>query len=219
MIDPTKNLMNKIANLFLSLLISVWTDIANTSNAIDIPPLEANAIHHFIRTLAYLSFCKQTPSYFFSNESTFPPVSQLNSFLFSRVIQWFSKPGEDDVRSVWGRLHRNCSHILWYERICNKVNSKFAFVSNVSILSQDNDQYRLSSKVCEDIGLVKVNNLKKAFGPIATRSVSIASGITLSIHVARRRESALDTMKIVMINLTNTQLPDQVQDSSIIAID
>ena len=87
------------------------------------------------------------------------------------------------------------------------------------ILSQDNDQYRLSSKVCEDIGLVKVNNLKKAFGPVATRSVSIASGITLSIHVARRRESALDTMKIVMINLTNTQLPDQVQDSSIIAID
>ena len=111
MINPTKNLLNEIVNLFLSPLISAWTDTANASNAIDIPPLKANAIHHFIRTLAYLSFYKQTPLYFFSNESAFPPVSQLNSLLFSRVIEGFSKPGEDDARSVWSRPHRTCSHI------------------------------------------------------------------------------------------------------------
>ena len=61
----------------------------------DVPPLQDNAIYHFIRSLAYLSFYKQTPSCFFGNESAFPPVSQLNSTLFSRVIQGFSKPGKE----------------------------------------------------------------------------------------------------------------------------
>ena len=48
MIDPSKNLLNEIVNLFLSPLISAWTDTANVSNAIDVPPLQAKAIHHFI---------------------------------------------------------------------------------------------------------------------------------------------------------------------------
>ena len=219
MIDPSKNLLNKIVNLFLSPLISAWTDTANASNTKDVPPLKANAIHHFIRTLAYLSFYKQTPSYFFGNENAFPPVSRLNGSLFSRVIQGFSKPGEDEVRSVWGRPYQTCPNISRCERMCNELNSKLAFVPNVSILSQDDDQYRLSSKTCEDIGLVRVNNPKKAFGPVATGSVSITSGITLSIHVARRGESALDVTKIVMMNLTNAQLPEQVSGSNIIAMD
>jgi hypothetical protein len=94
--------------LFLSPLISAWTDTANASNTKDVPPLKAGAIHHFICTLAYLSFYKQTPSYFFGNENAFPPVSRMNGSLFSRVIQGFSKPGEDDVRSVWGSPSPSC---------------------------------------------------------------------------------------------------------------
>ena len=39
MINPSKNLLNEIVNLFLSPLISTWTDTAKASNAIDIPPL------------------------------------------------------------------------------------------------------------------------------------------------------------------------------------
>ena len=177
MIDPSKNLLNEILNLFLSPLISAWTDTANASNAADISPLHANAIHHFIRTLAYLSFYKKTSSSFFDNESAFPPVSQLNRSLFSRVINGFSRPGQDDMRSVWDQTYKACPHISRCERMCNEVNSTLAFVSKVSILSQDDDQYRLSSKVCEDIGLVRVNNPKKAFGPVATGSVSITTGI------------------------------------------
>ena len=100
MINPSKSLLNEIVNLFLSPLISAWTDTANASNARDVPPFQANAIHHFIRTLAYLSFYKQTPASFFGNESAFPPVSQLNCSFFSRVLQGFSKSGEDDMRSV-----------------------------------------------------------------------------------------------------------------------
>ena len=219
MIDPSKNVLNEIVNLFLSPLISAWTDTANASNPTDAPPLQVNAIHHFIRTLACLLFYKKTPSSFFGNESAFPPASQLNGPFFSRVTKGFSKPGEDDVRSVWGKPHRTCPNVSRCERMCNEVNSKFAFVPNVSMLSQDDDQCRLSSLACEDIGLVRVNNPKKAFGPVATGSVSVTSGITLSIHVAHRGESALDVTKIVMMNLTNAQLPDQVQGSNIIAMD
>ena len=58
MIDPFKNLLNEIVNLFLSPLISVWTDTANASNTINLPHLQVN-----------LLFYKKTPSCFFGNES------------------------------------------------------------------------------------------------------------------------------------------------------
>ena len=58
MIDPSKNLLNEIVNLFLSPLISVWTDTANASNTINLPHLQVN-----------LLFYKKTPSCFFGNES------------------------------------------------------------------------------------------------------------------------------------------------------
>jgi len=39
-----------------------------------------------------------------------------------------------------------------------------SYVDKISIISQDDDQYGLTSKLCEEIGLVKINNPKKALG-------------------------------------------------------
>jgi len=79
---------------------------------------------------------------------------------------------------------RTCLNVLCCEKACNQINASLAYIDKISILSQDDDHYRLTSKSCEDIGLQRINNPKKAYGPVATGSVSLTSGITLSIHVA-----------------------------------
>ena len=71
--------------------------------------------------------------------------------------------------------------------MCNRQNSYLLLVPDISILSTKDDQYPLSSSSCDDIGLVCVKNSMKAFGPVATGCVSLASGLTLSVHIARRQ--------------------------------
>ena len=47
-----------------------------------------------------------------------------------------------------------------------EVASQIAFVKNHTIISKDDDQYRLSSKANDEAGLVRVRNPTKAFGPV-----------------------------------------------------
>ena len=57
------------------------------------------------------------------------------------------------------------------------------------MFSQEDNQHRLLSKVCEDNSLARVNNPKKTLGPIAAGSEFFTSGIAMSIHVVHRKKS------------------------------
>jgi len=174
---------------------------------------------HFIKTLAYLSFYGKTPTVFFGNERAFPPASRLSLTLFRRVLKGLSKPSCDQLISMWEEPFKTCPNVLFCEKKCNEINSSLAYIDNISIISQDDDQYRLTSKLCEEIGLVRINNPKKAFGPVATGCVSLTSGITLSIHIANRGETPLEITQILMMSLTKKLLPQHARESNIIAMD
>ena len=64
-----------------------------------------------------------------------------------------------------------------------------------------------------------MKNPRKAFGPVATGCVSLASGLTLSVHIARRGETPLHISQILFMNLMNCQLPAQVFGRNIVAMD
>ena len=51
-----------------------------------------------------------------------------------------------------------------FEERIGKLNAELCFVPDVTIISADDDQHRLSSKFVDDIGLVRVNIPNKAFG-------------------------------------------------------
>ena len=96
-------------------------------------------------------------------------------------MKGLSKPSCDQLIGMWEEPFKTCPNVLFCEKKSNEINSSLAYVDKISIISQDDDQYRLTSKLCEEIGLVRINNPKKAFGPVATGCVSLTSGITLSL--------------------------------------
>ena len=218
-IDTTENIMMQVAGLFLDPVMSGWVDAANAGTTPDDALLTDVDMYHFIQTLAYLSFYGKTPTVFFNNEDAFPPASFLSHSLFTRVLRGFANRSSDEFSSIWEAPYRTCHNVICCEKQCNQINASLAYIDKISILSQDDDHYRLTSKTCEDIGLQRINNPKKAFGPVATGSVSLTSGITLSIHVANRGETALDVTQILMMSLTNKVLPHQAKGSNIIAMD
>ena len=218
-INTSSDIMNQIVNLFVDPLISRWLDAANASNHQDDVPLTDEDMRHFIKTLAYLSFYGKTPTVFFGNERAFPPASRLSLSSFRRVLKGLSKPSCDQLISMWEEPFKTCPNVQFCEKKCNEINSSLAYIDKISIISQDDDQYRLTSKLCEEIGLVRINNPKKAFGPVATGCVSLTSGITLSLHIANRGETALDITQILMMSLTKKLLPQKAIGSNIIAMD
>lgn len=161
-IDTSRKIMKQVVGLFLDPIISGWVDAANAGNTQDDAPLTDEDMHHFIKTLAYLSFYGKTPTVFFGNEHAFPPASDLSHSLFTRVLRGFAKRSSDEFRSSWEAPYRTCLNVLCCEKACNQINTSLAYIDKISILSQDDDHYRLTSKSCEDIGLQRINNPKKA---------------------------------------------------------
>lgn len=217
--NNNSNLLLEVSKLLIDPLIPCWTDAANAGNNEADTIVEQSHMREFITIFSYLSYYQKTHTIFFGNKAAHPPATSLNQNVFTRVLKGFSSPQRDTLPMSWDGPVKPCFSVSTCERRCNETNSTIAYIPNVSILSQDDDQYRLRSKLCEDIGLVRVNNPKKAFGPVSTGSVSLTSGITLSVHLSIGSESSLMTTKILMMNLLNVALPEQVKGKNIVAMD
>ena len=215
-IDMQKDIMNEVVRIFVDPVLNSWTAAANAGRNENTPLLSPQDVCEFIRTLAFLSTYKETPTEFFASVDRYPASVTCSEIAFKRVLNGFSNGKQE---SKWFEAHRTCADIIECEKMCNTVNAQNAYVPRATILSKDDDQYRLRSRKCEDIGLVRVNNPKKAYGPVTTGCVSLVTSITLSAHIAGPGESALDVAKIVMMHLTNCQLPEQVKGRNIIAMD
>jgi hypothetical protein len=83
------------------------------------------------------------------------------------------------------------------ERQFTKISSKVAYTRS-TIVSLDDDQYRIQSALSEELGLVRINNPKKAFGPVSTNAVSAVSGIILGMRLLRRGENLQQVVQIVL---------------------
>ena len=80
----------------------------------------------------------------------------------------------------------------------------------------------MSSKRNEDVGLVRVRNPKKAFGPVSTGSVSLCTGITLATRLSGQKEELKTTIQTLLTQLLNERHPERIAShnpSNLIAMD
>ena len=97
--------------------------------------------------------------------------------------------------------------------------SRLALIPRRTILSVDDDQYRVQSALTEDLGLTKANNPKKAFGPVSTNAVSVVTSMVLGMRLLGRGENFQDIVKILLMWMQHVSLPEQVQGKHLIALD
>ena len=105
------------------------------------------------------------------------------------------------------------------ETTISQTNRDLLFVKDITVLSTDDDQYRLSSSRVDALGLVRVNNPRKAFGPVSTMCASVATGMALCTRLSGREESNLQTVKILLMGLTGEVLPERVRVQNLFAMD
>jgi hypothetical protein len=213
--------LNNIISLFVSPLIPVIISAVNAAAATNEETIGINEAINFIRCLIALSYYRVTQSVLFEKSHVFPLASTLNEDDFKKVMNGLkSKPQSmnDDSEIMWDRPFMEDQSIRKGEEAIVKINREF-FLPNKSILSTDDDHLRLSAIDCENIGLPRKNNPKKAFGPVATCVVSLTSGISLASRIAGRGENDVQTIRILCRNLFNKELPEQVDASNMFAMD
>jgi hypothetical protein len=215
--------LNEIASLVIKPLIPVIVQATNSSvkGCSSKGKVSNKDAAHFIRCLIALSIYRVSPNKFFSKKHLFPLAKDLNENLFKKVYNRLNSPRKSDNQDstiYWDKPFTEDPSIRDGEESITRINRQF-FLTDISILSTDDDHLRLSSSECEDIGLPRKNNPKKAFGPVSTGIVSLTSGITLATRIAGRGEKDLATMQILCQSLFNKQLADQVETNNLFAMD
>ena len=147
-----------------------------------------------------MSFYHCSPSTFFSpnNRLEFPVAANFNEFRFNNVLKGLSgrssRPG-----ATWGEVFGEDDLMRSMERQVGEISSKIGFVHGATILSIDDDQFRLSSRLVSDVlGLDRVRNPKKAFGPVSTGAVSITTSLTLATRLSGRGETNLESLQVLL---------------------
>jgi hypothetical protein len=118
----------------------------------------------------------------------------------------------------WDKPYSDDKDIRHLERSFTEASSRIAFTPN-TIMSIDDDQYRLRSALVENMGFVRVNNPKKAFGPVSTNCVSIATSIVLGVNLLGRSQNYNDVIKILLMWMTGKSQESDVKGENMICLD
>ena len=213
--------LSDIVNLFVAPLIPVIISAVNSSASNNDHTIETDEAIHFVRCIMALSIYKQSPSLFFDNMDMFPLAATLDKKKFNKVLNGLNRKRQsifEDSEIRWDRPFSEDPCIRDGEDAITKINRQF-FIPDVSILSIDDDHLRLSSDLCEQIGMPRKNNPDKAFGPVSTGVISLTSGITIGNRIAGRGENDEKTVTILFLNIFNKKLADQIKCTNLIALD
>lgn len=163
---------SSILNVFMRKLVPLLADIIGRCDQDGDRDNEAPGadcvseleVVEFIKCLCLLSVYRTTPTNFFDGdlEWLYPVAADRSQPIFSRCMRGLGQhptsgsegPGS---RMSWRAPFEEDQCIRQVERATAELMSKLCFVRDKSILSIDNDQYRLSSKKADEIGLVRVN--------------------------------------------------------------
>ena len=85
-----------------------------------------------------------------------------------------------------------------------------AYIRGRTIISLDDDQYRLKSSLSEAMGFVRINNPKKAFGIVSSNAVSLTTSMILGMRLIGRGESFDDVVRIVLMWMQNVDMVDLI---------
>ncbi|CEP03616.1 SAP domain-containing protein [Plasmodiophora brassicae] len=161
---------------------------------------------HFVRVLACLSVYKTTPSVFFDPDRAhlYPAAANFSQDRFRVIMSAFKTKRGCDSSTVttWDRPFSTDILIRRTEVAFTRTSCAVAFVQPKSILSVDDDQYRLTSALSEELlGMTRVSNEKKAFGIVSTNAVSLTSGILLGVRLLGKGEGYGDVDMVLDICL------------------
>jgi hypothetical protein len=132
---------------------------------------------------------------------------------FNRVLSGLKDKRGSESYNQWEEPFANDPAIRLLERTFSESCARMCLSSN-SYLSIDDDQYHLQSKKSEDLGLTRVNNPKKAFGPVSTNVVSLASGIIVGMRLLGRGENYQTVVKILLRWIHFQDCDDRVRGSN-----
>lgn len=93
------------------------------------------------------------------------------------------------------------------------------FIPVKSILSLDDDKFKVSPHMCRRYGLVP-KKIDKGHGPVQHAIVSPVTSIFLGGHIEQAGENMLNCIQRLVMNLTSTRFPDHVRlDEILVAFD
>ncbi|MGH3053919.1 MAG: hypothetical protein ACRDL7_02955 [Gaiellaceae bacterium] len=184
-----------LPNSYLERLVEAANRNVSSGNEV----VDVDDVKHFIRVICWLSYYQCPTSKFFDPvESEDHPASRNFSHQrFKKVMKGLA--GRKDPGNVWGHPFGEDIDIRMIENLMAQISAPLAFIAGETILSVDDDQYRLSSRRVESqLGLTRIKNPRKAFGPVSTGAVSLNTGITFATRLKGREESTLENLEMVM---------------------
>ena len=163
-------------------------------------------VYAFTKVLASLMSYNDTPTNFLDSglREKYPIVNTLDQSSWRLVFRGINTRQNNQRRLglTWSEPFSEDPKIREAEAKFSRFFSDLLLVPDVTILSTDDDQLRLTSTLVEELGFPRVNNPKKCFGPVATGVVSLVTGTVLAFRLSGRSESSLDTFKILTLHLT-----------------
>jgi hypothetical protein len=207
------NTLSGCSNYFLDSISSFVYDAAQAGSTIDNPVSGADLIN-FIRTLATLSFYRVTPTNLFklNRSRAYPLGQQCNQASFKKILKSLNSQREQSAEYLsWNSRIAADEGIRRTERAFTQASSRIAYIPGQTIVSLDDDQYRLRSALSEAMGFSRINNPKKAFGIVSTNAVSLVSSMVIGMRLIGKGESFDDVVRVILMWMQGVDLASQVR--------
>lgn len=154
------------------------------------------------------------------------PKMGLQPFMYKEVLRRLSIQesnaqhiaGDEEftgaaMRNYWKPPMSLSPDIMEAQEELRRFNCSLAFFESKTIISMDDNQLRLRSKKSEEqIGVSRVRNPKKTFGPVEHGLVNLLLGFFLGGHVGMAGEGTVDAVKLLYRSL----LPNKYLESQLL---
>lgn len=187
-----------VANLFIRDLVGPLVVCINTAFDSADDAVSTDDVVEFIRTFAVLSVYRCSPTALWDKEIG-PTVYHLgidrDQRIFKKCMNAINKgrrsDGSGGCSSVWGEPFQEDETVRRLEKAAGAINSQLCFVKDVTRLSIDDDQLRLTSSKVEDGGFVRVQIPNKAYGPVSMLLSHPSTQLLTEVHRSQRTRSVL----------------------------
>ncbi|KAI2505089.1 hypothetical protein MHU86_9365 [Fragilaria crotonensis] len=183
----------------------------------------------FIRVELMLSFYKVSPSMFFDpgNISNFPSsASGMSQSRYAQILRGLNAASSRAPPvQLCGSTHRtlDCLSLgVWQPpmshnrelatamAIVRRTCAELAFIPGTTDIGLDDDLLRLRSRKVVLEGYSQTNNPNKGLGVIHHGAVSNCTSLYCGGHVASRKESTIDCVKILLLALSGASIESQI---------
>lgn len=208
-----------------SLLLNCWMDSMilalmknHINNNLGGDPVSNSDITAFIRVELMLSFYKVSPQLYFDIDfrHQFPTAGIGMSFKrYTTILNALSHSpyeynSETCAAGIWKIPMAHNKDIAGALELFRKTSSHVAYIPGVTSVSLDDDLLQLRSQQVINAGYSQIKNPSKGLGVIHHGVVSICTSLYCGGHVAARKESTIDCVKILLRSLSGASVESQI---------